>query len=180
MNRTVVAIFGSRADAEAARKLLIDAGIPPEDVHVRGDAASSTHDDRTEAWKRLLGKTDAEPDRYDWYAEAERRGNAALVIEDVEPREAATIETALAEHGVLDIERLADDWRARGWRRYEADAPALSPSELEEERRLAARTRATGGPEARHCVRVFTIIVEDDSAPDFVPGRQPPEQRAPK
>lgn len=168
MNRTIVALFTSREDAEAARKELIDVGIPPDDLHVRGGSSSSA--DRSDAesrdpgrfWRSVLETTDAGEDSYAHYAEAERRGNAALVVEDVEPREAATIETALVTHGVLDIEKLADDWRTRGWHRYDERAPALSPSELDEERRRSAQFRAGGAPgvDPRRCIRFFSVVIE--------------------
>lgn len=164
MNRTVVAVFDSNDNAEAARKELIGAGIPADDIHLRGGTSSRRGDDRTDFWQRTLGMTDAEADRYGYYAEAERRGHASLVIEDVEEREAATIETTLAKHSVLDIEMLADDWRGRGWRGYEPGAPGLAPSDFDEERRLAARARAAGD-DGRRCVRVYSVVVTRTGQP---------------
>lgn len=186
MNQTVVAVFDSSKDADAARKELIDIGIPPDDLHVRGGSAAAgmpaASDDRTGFWRRVLGSTDAGEEPTRRYAEAERRGNAALVVEDVEPQEAASIETTLAAHGVLDVDRLAEDWRARGWRDYDENAPALSSSDLDEERRLSARSRAdaTSRAGAQRCVRVYTMVIERSGQPNRAPDRQPSVHRAPK
>ena len=157
MSRTIVAAFGSPDDARAARQDLIGAGIPAEDLHVRGEVQGEASEERSRYWRDVLGRTDADSERHHYYAEAERRGNAALVIEDVEDREAATIESTLARHGVLDIEKLADAWRAQGWRGYDQRAPALSAQELDDERALSSRSRASSG-DVRRCVYVFSVV----------------------
>ena len=86
-----------------------------------------------------VSQSDAE-----YYAEAVRRGGALVTVraDDARAERAAEIMRA---HGVVDIERRAEQWRERGWTGFDADASQYTPADLAREEDLyGERGRETG------------------------------------
>ena len=68
-----------------------------------------------------------------YYAEAVRRGGALVTVrtDDSRADEAASV---MRNHGAVDIERRAEQWKQQGWRRHDPTATPYSADQLERER----------------------------------------------
>ena len=86
-----------------------------------------------------VSKTDAE-----YYAESVRRGGALVTVraDDSRADRAADI---MREHGAVDIEQRAEQWRERGWSGWNDKAAPYTAADLERDRDLYGDAdRATG------------------------------------
>ncbi len=72
-------------------------------------------------------------DDADYYAESVRRGGTLVTVrsEDSRADEAASI---MRDHGAVDIERRAEQWKEQGWTRHDPSATPYSVDQLERER----------------------------------------------
>ena len=101
-----------------------------------------------------VSRTDAE-----YYAEAVRRGGALVTVraDDARAERAAEI---MRDHGAIDIERRASEWRERGWTGFAEDAPPYTVDELERDRNLYGISeeplRAERAAEAARAARART------------------------
>ena len=86
-----------------------------------------------------VSKTDAE-----YYAESVRRGGALVTVraDDSRAERAADI---MRDHGAIDIERRADQWRERGWKGWNEKATPYTTAELDRDRDLYGATDRTTG-----------------------------------
>jgi hypothetical protein len=86
-----------------------------------------------------VSKTDAE-----YYAESVRRGGALVTVraDDTRAERAAEI---MREHGAIDIERRADQWRQRGWTGWNDQAQPYTPEDIDRDRDLYGTTDRTTG-----------------------------------
>jgi hypothetical protein len=86
-----------------------------------------------------VSKTDAE-----YYAESVRRGGALVTVraDDSRAERAADI---MREHGAIDIERRAEQWRQRGWSGWNDRAEPYSAADLDRDRDLYGATDRTTG-----------------------------------
>ena len=68
-----------------------------------------------------------------YYAESVRRGGALVTVraEDSRADEAASV---MRNHGAVDIERRAEQWKQQGWTRHDPTATPYSVDQLERER----------------------------------------------
>jgi hypothetical protein len=86
-----------------------------------------------------VSKPDAE-----YYAESVRRGGALVTVRADDSRAERAAEV-MREHGAIDIERRAGQWRERGWTGYDEKAPAYTTADLDRDRDLYGTTdRVTG------------------------------------
>jgi hypothetical protein len=86
-----------------------------------------------------VSKTDAE-----YYAESVRRGGALVTVRADDSRAERAAEL-MRDHGAVDIERRAEQWRERGWSGWNDKADPYTPADLERDRDLYGATdRATG------------------------------------
>ena len=86
-----------------------------------------------------VSKTDAE-----YYAESVRRGGALVTVraDDARAERAADI---MREHGAIDIERRAEQWRQRGWTGWNDQTQPYTRDDLDRDRDLYGTTdRMTG------------------------------------
>jgi hypothetical protein len=86
-----------------------------------------------------VSKTDAE-----YYAESVRRGGALVTVraDDSRAERAAEI---MREHGAIDIERRAEQWRERGWTGFNEQSPPYTSADVDRDRDLYGATdRVTG------------------------------------
>ena len=86
-----------------------------------------------------VSRTDAE-----YYAESVRRGGALVTVraDDSRADRAADI---MREHGAIDIERRAEQWRDRGWSGFDEKAAPYTPADLDRDRDLYGATDRTTG-----------------------------------
>jgi hypothetical protein len=86
-----------------------------------------------------VSKTDAE-----YYAESVRRGGALVTVraDDSRAERAADI---MRDHGAIDIERRADQWRERGWKGWNDEAEPYTTADLDRDRDLYGTTDRTTG-----------------------------------
>ena len=86
-----------------------------------------------------VSKTDAE-----YYAESVRRGGALVTVraDDSRAERAADI---MRDHGAIDIERRADQWKERGWTGWNDKAEPFTPADLDRDRDLYGTTDRTTG-----------------------------------
>lgn len=86
-----------------------------------------------------VSETDAE-----YYAESVRRGGALVTVraDDERADRAADI---MRDHGAIDIEQRADQWKQKGWSGFRDDAEPYTTADLDRDRDLYGATdRATG------------------------------------
>ncbi len=105
-----------------------------------------------------VSKTDAE-----YYAESVRRGGALVTVraDDTRAERAAEI---MREHGAIDIERRAEQWRQSGWTGWNDQAKPYTREEIDRDRDLYGATdRATGIAGGMGGDRVGTGSVGDRS-----------------
>jgi len=90
------------------------------------------------------GLTDLGVDKADaeYYAESVRRGGALVTVraDDTRAERAADI---MRDHGAVDIERRAEQWREKGWSGWNPDAKPYTTNDLD--RDLYGATDATTG-----------------------------------
>ena len=86
-----------------------------------------------------VSKDDAE-----YYAESVRRGGALVTVraDDSRAERAAEI---MREHGAIDIERRAEQWRDRGWTGWDDKAKPYTPEDLDRDRDVYGATDRTTG-----------------------------------
>ncbi|HSC99964.1 MAG TPA: hypothetical protein VLI21_13750 [Casimicrobiaceae bacterium] len=86
-----------------------------------------------------VSKTDAE-----YYAESVRRGGALVTVraDDTRAERAAEI---MREHGAVDIERRAEQWRQRGWAGWNDQVQPYTPEDIDRDRDLYGTTDRTTG-----------------------------------
>ncbi len=86
-----------------------------------------------------VSKSDAE-----YYAESVRRGGALVTVraDDSRAERAADI---MRDHGAIDIERRAEQWRERGWTGFSEQAAPYTPADVDRDRDLYGTTDRTTG-----------------------------------
>jgi hypothetical protein len=113
----LTAFFDSRSDAEQAVDRLKEAGVT--DVRLMpgyeadDEKAEVGSDDRAGFWARLEDWLFPDEDRA-VYAEGLRRGGF-LVSAAVDEATYETAHDILNEHGAIDMDERADEWRGEGW-----------------------------------------------------------------
>jgi len=86
-----------------------------------------------------VSESDAE-----YYAESVRRGGALVTVrtDDSRAERAADI---MRDHGAIDIERRAEQWRERGWTGFDEQAAPYAPADVDRDRDLYGTTDRTTG-----------------------------------
>jgi stress response protein YsnF len=132
MNKSVVAVFENRAQAEAAQKQLITSGLPADRVELilgtadgpspgarPGDRADENESGIGNFFRSMFGMDDDDPS---YYEEASRRGHATLIVHAASEDEAERARAILEESNVVDVHE-----RGRAWR---GDMPEKRESEI--------------------------------------------------
>jgi uncharacterized protein (TIGR02271 family) len=160
---TIVGLFEDRMQAQRARLALEAASIPAADIMLDEEAAPDAAESRQGLWESLKETFGFGEDR-GYYEEGIRRGHA-LVSVRAEDARLGQVEDILSEHGALDIDERAQQWRDSGWKGPEpvqhATARGSSPAGeegtmpvVEEELRVGKRG-VRGGR-----VRVYREVTE--------------------
>lgn len=179
MAQTLVAVFNSLDDAEAAASRLEADGVGRANLHVhaRDDAGSTGLTTGRPAgdgeggamariehfFKNLFGDDDA-PEEAGHYREAVRRGGAVLAVDAVDESRIDVIRATLTSAGAIDIDERVTQWKRAGYAGYDPAAPAYSADEVAAERQrfnvvkeeleVGKREVQTGG------VRVYSRVTE--------------------
>ena len=153
MATTIVGIFDDYTAAQAAVKALSGAGVKQCDMHIArnepagkgyttyGGANAKDYETGTSIGTKIenffgnLFSADADPavrQESDLYAESVRRGNVAVAIK-VEDKMVDRAADILNENGAVDVERRAAQYRAAGYKNYDAKAPLYTAEQSQTE-----------------------------------------------
>lgn len=159
---TIVGLFEDRMQAQRARLALEAASIPATDIVLNDEDPQDTAASRQGLWESLKETFGFGDDR-SYYEEGLRRGHALLSVR-VDDARVGQVEDMLSEHGALNIDERAQQWRDSGWKgpapRTEGAATGASVGEtetmpvVEEELRVGKRG-VRGGR-----VRVYREVTE--------------------
>ncbi|CAD6552826.1 Stress response protein YsnF [Paraburkholderia kirstenboschensis] len=160
MTHTIIGVFDSFAQAEAAKSRLEADGVAAANMAVHAqdagfgtsaatdtglgttpvpaaDATGHEHEgamSRIEHFfKRLFGDDDR-PEEAGHYQEAVRRGGALLSVEVNDESSVERVQEALYAAGAVDIDSRVAQWRGAGYTGYDRNAPAYTSDEIAAER----------------------------------------------
>jgi uncharacterized protein (TIGR02271 family) len=124
MDRTVVAVFERREQAQAVREELLRAGVPETLVHVReddedsmigdapGDSSRTDDEDRKPGFfERLFGGLDADDDHASRYSDAVTHGHFVVVVDCIPEERIEDATRIMASHGAIDVDERVIGWR---------------------------------------------------------------------
>lgn len=157
MENTVVGVYDSYTQADAAVNELISAGFSRDHVQLTPDtrnaatgqdgvdtavrdSAKSTGSSIGNFFRSLFGM-DEHREHHDVYAEAVRRGSHVLTVDapNDEMRERAV--EIMNRYDPVDIDERSAHWRSQGWSNYDENAPMLTDTEIEKDRQLYTQGR---------------------------------------
>jgi uncharacterized protein (TIGR02271 family) len=145
--RTLTALYDTRATAEEARDRLLGLGVTNDSVSIRGaDTAGSAGADADRDrgfWASLTDIFMPDEDRYT-YAEGLQRGGYLLTARVPDGLEDAAIDV-LERSGSVDLEERSASWRQSGWTGYEAGSAGAGAAASTGVAYLPEETGARGG-----------------------------------
>ncbi len=163
MANTLVGVYDSYSRAQEACNELLASGFDRSDLQL-----SPSEDSTAARQASLTSSTGAEPDdqsfgsgirnffhnmfggedeyrqHADVYSEAVRRGHYLLTVHAESDQQSEQATDVMNRFGPINIDERTEQWKSRGWSEYDETAPAMSDTEIEEER----RQYATGTPSA--------------------------------
>jgi uncharacterized protein (TIGR02271 family) len=145
MERTVMAVFDSRQQAQAAWQDVVACGIDEGKVHLREGslddvpgAQVAEQAIRRAGWGDMLGE-----EHSGQYREALRRGSCLVAVDPLPEDKAEDVAAALSRHNPIDLDDRVAGWRERGWIGYDANTPRLSDEEQRSEQAYNASRAST-------------------------------------
>ncbi len=153
MATTIVGIFDDFTKAQAAVKALSGAGVKQGDVHIaRNEPAGKSYttyggpnskdyttgtsigDKISDFFGNLFGTNDDPAIRAesDVYAESVRRGSVAVAVK-VEDKMVDRAADILNDNGAVDVDRRTAQYRAAGYKNYDAKAPLYNAEQSQTE-----------------------------------------------
>jgi stress response protein YsnF len=166
MDTTVVGLFDSFEQARRVQQELLSAGFAAADVRVvsQYDEQYNVRRDEDkgfwESLKQAFGFGDDDED-YHYYREGARRGGV-LVTVNASGNRADQAVTIMRRHGVVDIDRRAQEWKRSGWTGYQASAGHLTAEQLRAERARYQQAGQTQTLEADQ--KVAVPVIEEELA----------------
>lgn len=164
MENTVVGVYDSYAQANAAVNELLSAGFSRDAVQLRPDTQSATQEGvgttvREEGtsigssmanfFRAMFGMDEQQREDRDIYAEAVRRGSQVVTVDAPSDEMRDRAIEIMNHHDPIDIDERAAHWRSQGWTSYDESAPFFSDTEIEKDRQLyAQRQQQPTGQEA--------------------------------
>src|SRR5690606_5292201 len=112
MANTIIGLFETRRGAERARDDLYRAGFSEHDVSLSDQPVTESGAEGPSFWdqvKDFLGFEEAA-----YYEEGARRGGTVLTVDTDEARADAAVDL-IEQHGPMDIDIHAQQWRQEGW-----------------------------------------------------------------
>ncbi len=164
MANTLVGVYDSYSQAQDACNELVASGFDRSDLQLspseesaearQASLASTTGrqpDDQSAGsgirnfFHNMFGGEDQYREHADTYSEAVRRGHYLLTVHAENDQQSEQAMAIMNRFGPVDIEERAEQWKSRGWSKYDETAPVMSDAEIDEERRYyAAGTPLTG------------------------------------
>lgn len=156
MANTLVGVYDKYSDAQGAYNDLLSCGFDRGDLQLSPSDESSetrqsalstvgtTSDESTDHsfgagirrfFHDLFSGNDEYQEHADVYAEAVRRGHFLVTVHADNDEERVQATQVMNRFNPIDIDERAAGWRSRGWTKYDENAPALSDSDIAEERR---------------------------------------------
>jgi uncharacterized protein (TIGR02271 family) len=151
MTQSIVGLFNTFTEANAARQSLVKEGFSPQDILVNayeGDLPAESTDrtpvtDATQGgggfmagvenfFSNLFGGADA--DNAGHYAEAVRRGGAVVTVNVQDASKVDAVRAAMANIGAVNIEERVAAWRDTGYNGYQKNSQPYTPEQVAEER----------------------------------------------
>ena len=120
-DRTITALYDSKAAADAAKNRLTAMGVSGGDVDIHDQASADTAGDNKGFLASLKGMFGDHEDSHA-YAEGVRRGHFLLTAK-VDEAKAPTAIQALEMSGAVDFDRSQESWKKEGW-----TAPTAAPT----------------------------------------------------
>ena len=144
MAHTVIGVYDNYNQAQQALNDLTSSGFSIE--HVKLSPELETTDARQAALRhdeqgggimgffRSLFGTQEQDRHADIYTEAVRRGSYLLTVHAATEEQADRATEILNRYNPVDINERATHWQSQGWSQYDKAAPALSDTEIQQER----------------------------------------------
>lgn len=151
MTQSIVGLFNSFTEANAAKTSLLQQGFSASDITVRayeGDLTDTvashkptTDETHTEGgfmqgvenfFSDLFGGSNNEHAGH--YSEAVRRGGAVVTVTVDDDSQVESARSALAALGAVDIDERVAAWRDTGYVGYQKNSPAYTANQVAEER----------------------------------------------
>lgn len=166
MANTLVGVYDRFSQAQGAYDELISSGFDRSDLQlspsdessnarqVALNAAGTTGESTDQSFgsgirnffHNLFSGNDEYSEHVDVYAEAVRRGHYLVTVHADNDDERVQATQVMNRFGPIDIDERATQWKSRGWSTYDEAAPAMSDSEIEEERRYYSTGPSTTIP----------------------------------
>lgn len=166
MANTLVGVYDRFSQAQGAYDELISSGFDRSDLQLSPSDESSdarqvalntagTTGESTDQsfgsgirnfFHNLFSGNDEYREHADVYAEAVRRGNYLVTVHADNDEERLQATQVMNRFQPIDIDERATQWKSRGWSTYDEAAPAMSDSEIEEERRYYSTGPSTTIP----------------------------------
>lgn len=118
-HRALTAFFDTREAADKAKRDLIAAGIPADDIRVVGSGSATADTDDRGFWESLKDFFIPDEDRYS-YAEGLRRGGFAVYVQTGDATIYQRASDILDNDGAVDLDEREASWRKEGWTGYQA------------------------------------------------------------
>lgn len=155
MNNTIIAVYDSLEDAQNARQALIDSDLAiPTNVQLSSDISSPTATDTSSSQQeqsatsgighffRSLFRMDDDEEHRNVYSEFVRRGSYILKATINSEQDVAQAVDVLNRFNPVDVDQRSQQWKAQGWRVFDANAPKMTQNEIEEERATYVRSQS--------------------------------------
>ncbi len=142
MSYSIVGLFDSRTDADAAKADLIKLGVPAGDINVKAEMSSATTATASTStassatgtaskgiWSDIKDFFTGDDDSHygEYYAEGSRRGSTLMTANVSEELSERAVD-AMHAHNVVDIDNRAAEWSKQGWSGYKAAAATTGTS----------------------------------------------------
>jgi len=158
MANTLVGVYENYTQAQGAYNELIASGfdrgdlqLSPSDQSTAARQASLSTTRSTEGtdersfgsgvrhfFSNLFGGSDEYREHADAYAEAVRRGHYLVTVHAANDEESLQATQVLNRFEPVDIDKRMEEWKSRGWSKYDETVPVMSDTEIEQEHRYYA------------------------------------------
>ncbi len=165
MANTLVGVYDNYSQAQGAYSELIASGFDRSDLQLSpseqsadatqttlstADTSRTTEDHSFGSGIRnffhnLFGGSDDYSEHADVYSEAVRRGHYLLTVNADNDEESEQAMQVMNRFNPIDVDERAAHWKSRGWSQYDEQAPRMSDTEIEDERRQYAAAGTTAG-----------------------------------
>lgn len=153
--KRVVGLVDKHEDAQDIMRDLRSEGVDPQAVHIL-QGEESDREDRGGLWERIksfFGADTSEQD-VDYYTEGINR-KGVVVSADVPDHLVDNAARIMRNHGAVDIDERASEWKESGWTGYRSERQGERTIPVaEEEVRIGKREVSRGG------VRVYSTVTE--------------------